>query len=184
MGGGNGYERWAKLHNLKQMAQTLIYLQGKGLDDYSVLKRKAEEATARFNEIMSRIKELESKLSSNAELQKQIIIYSKTRQVYIEYRKSGYSKKFREQNEAAIILHQAAKKYFDGLGLARLPTIASLRLEYAVMLEEKKTANSKYKSVKTEMRELLLAKANVDRLFSISDSGPAHGNERQSQLTE
>jgi cell division protein FtsB len=177
-GRGPGFERWAKLHNLKLMAQTLIYLQERGLDDYAVLKENTAAATARFNELSGRIKELEAGMTANAELQKQIVNYSKTRQTYIEYRKAGYSKKFRELHEANIILHQTAKKYFDGLGLKKLPTVKTLREEYAPMLEEKKKAYREYRQAKSEMRELLSAKTNVDRLLNITDERPARAIER------
>jgi len=178
-GKGAGYERWAKLHNLKQMAQTLIYLQEKGLDDYSVLKEKTASATARFNELSERLKELEAELSDNAAMQKHIVNYSKTRQTYIDYRKAGYSKKFKELHEADIIIHQTAKNAFDRLGVKKLPTVASLRAEYAPLLEEKKHIYKEYKEVKTEMRELLTAKTNVDRLFNTSGQGQERGTERQ-----
>jgi len=178
-GKGPGYERWAKLHNLKQMAQTLIYLQEKGLDDYAILKEKAAAATARFNELSSRIKELEAGLNANAELQKNIVTYSKTRAVYVEYRKAGYSKKFKELHEADILLHQAAKKAFDELGLKKLPTIAALRAEYVAMLEEKKKAYREYRQARDEMRELLTAKNNVDRLLNITDPRPERETEQR-----
>jgi len=171
-GKGKGYERWAKLHNLKQMAQTLIYLQEQGLDDYNVLKEKSSSASARFNELSDRIKTLDAALAANAELQKHIVTYSKTRKTYVEYRKAGHSKNFKAEHEADIILHQAAKKFFDDLGYGkdkRLPTIASLRAEYATMLEEKKQAHHEYRQAKFEMRELVTARANVDRLFNITE---------------
>ncbi|MDR1049673.1 MAG: hypothetical protein LBP95_01070 [Deltaproteobacteria bacterium] len=53
-----------------------------------VIKEKTTAATARFNELSGRIKELEAGLTANAELQKHIVNYSKTRQTYIEYRKA------------------------------------------------------------------------------------------------
>ena len=37
----------------------------------------------------------------------------KTREVYVAYRKAGYSKKFKDEHESDILLHQAAKKIFD-----------------------------------------------------------------------
>ena len=168
-GKGPGYERWAKLHNLHAMAQTLIYLQEHGLDDYAVLKEKSSAASNRFNLLTDKIKELDMKLTDNAELQKQIVTYSKTRKTYVEYREAGYSKRFRALHEADIILHQAAKKYFDGLGLKKLPTVASLRAEYAASLEEKKQAYRDYRDARDEMKELLTARANVDNLFNIGD---------------
>ena len=169
-GKGAGYERWAKLHNLKAMAATLIYLQEKGLDDYEVLKERASSASARFNELSDKIKTLDAGLTANAELQKQIVVYSKTRKTYVEYRKAGYSKKFKALHEADILLHQTAKKYFDELGYGKekkLPTVASLREEYAAMLDEKKKAYRDYRQAKTEMRELLTARSHVDQLFNI-----------------
>jgi cell fate (sporulation/competence/biofilm development) regulator YlbF (YheA/YmcA/DUF963 family) len=160
------------------MAQTLIYLQEKGLDDYAVLKEKATAASTRFNELSTRIKELEADLTANAALQKHIINYVKTRQTYIEYRKAGYSKKFRELHEADILLHQTAKKAFDDLGLKKLPTVATLRAEYTPMLEEKKKAYREYQQAKSEMKELLTAKTNVDRLLNITEKQPGHETER------
>jgi len=178
-GKGAGYERWAKLHNLKQMAQTLIYLQEKGLDDYSVLESKASAASARFNELSERLKELEEGLAANTTMQKHIVNYSKTRQTYIDYRKAGYSKKFKELHEADIIIHQVAKKAFDELGVKKLPTVAMLRAEYTPLLDEKKHIYKEYKEVKVEMRELLTAKTNVDRLFNSSGQGQERGTERR-----
>jgi hypothetical protein len=72
--------------NLKQMAQTLIYLQEHGLDDYALLRDKSSAASARFNELSDRIKELDAALAANAELQKHIVTYSKTRNTYAAYR--------------------------------------------------------------------------------------------------
>ena len=47
------------------------------------------------NTLSVQIKDLESRMNANAELQKQIVNYAKTRAVYVEYRKAGYSKKYR-----------------------------------------------------------------------------------------
>ena len=176
-GKGPGYERWAKLHNLKGMAATLVYLQEQGLDDYDVLNEKASAASARFNELSEKIKTLDAGLAANAELQKQIVTYSKTRKTYTEYRKAGYSKKFKALHETDILLHQTAKKYFDELGYGKdkkLPTVASLRAEYTPMLEEKKQAHRAYRQAKSEMQSLVTARANAQRLLNITE-----GTERE-----
>ena len=126
-GKGAGYERWAKVFNVKQLAKAVAYLKEHGDMSYEGLQAKAQATTSRFNELSTQIKDMESRLSQNGELQKQIVNYSKTRTVYIEYRKAGYSKKFRAEHEADILIHQAAKKYFDSLGVEKLPTIKALR---------------------------------------------------------
>ncbi len=182
-GKGPGYERWAKVFNLKQAAQTLLFLQEHGVDSYDALTEKAAASTARFNDLSSRIKASEAALKANAELQKHIVNYSKTRKTYEDYRKAGYSKKFRAEHESDIILHQSAKKAFDELGYnreKRLPTIKTLRAEYAAALEEKKKAYAGYREVKVEMRALLIASENVNRLLNI----PAPGREREVERPE
>lgn len=111
-GKGPGYERWAKVFNLKQLSQAVIYLKEHGDMSYEDLQEKSDAVTASFNALSVQIKELESQMAANGELQKQIVNYAKTRAVYVEYRKAGYSKKFRAAHEAEILLHQTAKKYF------------------------------------------------------------------------
>lgn len=69
-----------------------------------------------------------------------IINYAKTRDIYTDYRKAGYSKKFYEEHRAELILHKAAKAAFDELGMKKLPTVKSLQAEYADLLSEKKKA--------------------------------------------
>ena len=45
------------------------------------------------------------------------------------YRKAGYSKKFREEHEKEILLHQAAKNAFDEMGVKKLPKVKELQTE-------------------------------------------------------
>ena len=56
-----------------------------------------------------------------AVLKTHIINYAKTRDVYAGYRKAGYSKKYLAEHEGDILLHKAAKKAFDELGVKKLP---------------------------------------------------------------
>ena len=171
-GKGAGYARWAKVFNLKQMAQTMNYLTEHGLLEYAVLEEKAAMATARHNELSAQIKAAETRMAEIAVLRTHIINYVKTREVYAAYRKAGYSKKFLAEHEADILLHKAAKQAFDDLGIKKLPTVKSLQAEYATLLEGKKKDYAEYRRSREEMRELLAAKANVDRLMG-------YGEERQ-----
>ena len=166
-GKGPGYERWAKVFNLKQLSQAVIYLKEHGDMSYEDLQEKSAAVTANFNALSAQIKDLESQMTANGELQKQIVNYAKTRAVYVEYRKAGYSKKFRAAHEADILLHQAAKKHFDSIGITKLPSVKSLREEYAGLLEQKRKAYAAYKQARAEMKELYNVKANVDYLLEI-----------------
>ena len=166
-GKGAGYARWAKVFNLKQMAQTMNYLSENNLLEYAVLEEKAAAATAHHNELSAQIKAAEKRMAEIAVLRTHIVNYAKTREVYVAYRKAGYSKKFREEHEEEILLHQAAKNAFDEMGVKKLPKVKELQTEYAKLLEEKKKTYAEYRRSREEMRELLTAKANVDRVLKM-----------------
>lgn len=164
-GKGVGYERWAKVHNLKQMAQTVNYLREHSLLDYDELKKKSSDATTRFNDLSEQIKSAEKRMAEIAVLKTHIINYAKTREVYAAYRKSGCSKKYLAEHESDIILHKAAKKTFDDLGLEKLPTLRSLQAEYAELPAQKKAAYAEYRTARDAMKELLIHKANVEHIL-------------------
>ena len=164
-GKGSGYKKWAGNFNLKQMALTMSYLTEHNLLAYSDLEKAAKEATDHYGELTDEIKAAEARMAEITALREHIINYAKTRQVYIDYRKAGYSKKFRNEHESEILLHQAAKKAFDELGLKKLPTIKSLNAEYDALMEKKKNAYAEYRKARDEMRELQIHKANVEMLL-------------------
>ena len=164
-GKGAGYARWASKFNLKQMAQTLSYLNEHGLMDYKVLSEKTEAATARRSELSEKIKAAEKRMAEIAVLRTHIVNYAKTRDTYTAYRKAGYSAKFRSEHEADILLHQAAKRAFDDLNVKKLPKGKDLQAEYAALLAEKKAAYTELRKARDEARELLTVKANVDRVL-------------------
>lgn len=168
-GKGAGYERWAKVFNLKQLANTMNFLSEHGLVSREALAQKTNEAVTRHADLSGKIKATEKRMEEIATLKAQIINYVKTRDVYTAYRQSGYSKQFLAEHREAIELHKAAKKAFDELGMKKLPSIKSLQAEYEALLDEKKAAYAEYRGIKREMRDLLTAKANVDRLFNDDD---------------
>ncbi|MBC8586234.1 relaxase/mobilization nuclease domain-containing protein [Youxingia wuxianensis] len=168
-GKGAGYARWATLFNLKQMAQTVAYLQDHQLLDYSVLSEKAAAASTRFNELSAKIKAAEARMAEIAVMRTHIINYANTRDTYVAYRKAGYSKKFLAEHESEITLHKAAKKFFDDQGIQKLPTVKSLQAEYAALMAEKKVAYAEYRKAREDMKELLTAKANIDRILELEE---------------
>ena len=169
---GAGYMRWASAFNLKQMAQTLNYLTEHKLLDYADLSQKVAEASAGYNDLSGKIKAAEQRMAEIAVLKTHIINYAKTREIYAAYRKAGYSKAFKAEHESEILLHQAAKKAFDDLGLKKLPTVKELQAEYAALLAEKKSAYVDYRRARDQMKELLTVKANVDRLMGYDKAEP------------
>lgn len=161
-----GYAQWSKIFNLKTAASTLIFLQENGLDDMKKLRDTAQKAKDDFNGINTRIQGIDARLKDIAALQKQIGVYSKTREVYAAYRKAGYSKKFLAEHGDDIAAHKAAKKYFDSMGLEKLPTINTLKTEYASLSAEKKKLYSGYHQARKYMQDILAAEQNAMSLLN------------------
>ena len=94
-----------------------------------------------------------------------IFDYFKTKDVYADYRKCGYSKKFLEEHRQEILLHKAAKNAFDELHLKKLPKVKDLSAEYAEILAEKKKLYGEYRQVKKDMQEIQRAKYDIDQFL-------------------
>lgn len=165
-GKGPGYERWAKVFNLKQMAQTINFLTENDITDYETLVEKTNAATDRYHELSQQIKEIEKRMAEIAELKKHIINYAKTKKVYTAYRESGYSTKYYESNTESILLHQSAKRAFDSISSSKIPSMRDLQLEFNTCLDSKKVILKDYVKQKNLMKESLTVQSNVDHLFS------------------
>ena len=165
-GKSEGYARWAKRYNLKEMSKTLIFLQENKIGSIEEMQERVDAATARYHELGDSIKASENRLAEIAVLKAHITNYAKTRPVYDAYRKTGYSKHFLETHRTEITLHKAAKAAFDEANLKKLPKVKELDAEYSKLLTEKKVRYPDYRKAKEEMQELLRAKRNVEMFFA------------------
>ena len=182
---GIRYQRWATVYNLKQMAQTMIFLREHGITDVEQLQEKAAQAVKRFDQLDGNIKAAEKRLVEVAALKKHILNYAKTKDVYVEYRKSGYSKKFYESHREAITLHKAAKDAFNDLGVKKLPKVKDLTAEYAAVLSDKKAAYAQYRNARSEMQEYLKAQKNVEQFLHLTrQEAEKTQEEKQKQETQ
>lgn len=180
-GKGRGYERWAKVYNVKQVSKALLYLQERGVRDYEDLTQKAKGSADRFHELSDAIKKKEARLSEIAELKTAIRNYSKTREVYAGYRKAGYSKKYLEEHREDILLHKSAKETFDRMQLQKLPKWKELSEEYGRILAEKKKLYEEYRIAKKEMMDYQIAKQDIDKFLKIDEEQRQRENQNKKE---
>ena len=179
-GKGAGYQRWAKVFNLKQMAKVLLFLQENGIHDYEQLERLAKEAAAQTDHLLSDIKQKEARMQEIRELRMHIINYSKTRDIYMAYRKAGYSRNFFEAHREEITLHKAAKDAFDQLGLKKIPRVAELNEEFNRLAKEKNAEYAQYRTARERMRDLANARRNAEML--LKEQGENVGSKDRKQI--
>jgi hypothetical protein len=180
-GASEGYQHWMRIFNLKQAANTLIFLKENGIDSYEDLVKKSSSASSDFSTRTKRIREIESRQKDISELQKQIGTYGKTRDIYAKYKASGWDRGFYDIHATDIILHKAAKKYFDRLGIKKLPSISQLKQEYATLADEKRKLYNGYHELKDRHVELLKAKDNCERILGINRDASERAAEHEKQ---
>ena len=161
-----GYARWAKRYNLKEMSKTLIFLQENKIGSIEEMQERVNAATVQYHELGDSIKAAEQRMAEIAVLRAHIVNYARTRPVYDAYRKAGYSKKFLEEHWEQITLHKAAKTAFDEAELQKLPKVKELDAEFAELLTKKKAAYPAYRKARDEMQELKKAQKNVELFFA------------------
>lgn len=157
-----GYERWAKVFNVKQMAKTLLYLQDQGIRNREKLSARADAASEKLSGLNERIKAIDVRIAEVNELRGQIIAYAKTREIFSEYKASRYSRKFFDAHADEIEQHRAAKQYFNAHGVTKLPKVKDLNAEFDKLVAEKRAAYAEYRAVRDEYRELLVHRHNVE----------------------
>ena len=164
-GKGIGYERWAKKHNLKAMAQTLILLEEKGLTDEDALDQRIAELDTKFHESLTVVKDLEGRMKVNKELRYHVAAYTSTKSVAQQLKAAKRPAAFEEQHRAELTAHRAAAAYFKANDITKLPSPKKLEAEYAQLASEKAKFYEQYKEAKEELLKLKTAKQNVASFF-------------------
>lgn len=166
-GGAAVFERQVRPDPAPELlSKTLLFLQEQKILRADELKERTEAAVSQYHALGDSIKAAEKRMAEIAALREHIIHFAKTCDVYAEYRKSGYSKKFLETHREAIELHRAAKAAFDDAGLKKLPKVKELNAEYAELLAKKKAIYPAYRKAREEMQPLLRAQKNVELFFA------------------
>ena len=164
-GKGIGYERWAKKHNLKAMAQTLILLEEKGLTDEDSLNQRIAELEAKYHDSLAVVKDLESCMKANKELRYHVAAYTSTKNVAQQLKTAKRPAAFEEQHRAELTAYRAAAAYFKANNITKLPSPKKLEAEYAQHASEKAKFYEQYKEAKEELLKLKTAKQNVASFF-------------------
>ena len=164
-GKGIGYERWAKKHNLKAMAQTLMLLEEKGLTDEDALNQRIAELETKYHDALAVVKDLEGRMKTNKELRYHVATYANTKSVAQQLKAVKRPAAFEEQHRAELTAHRAAAAYFKANDITKLPSPKKLEAEYTQLASEKAKFYEQYKEAKEELFKLKTAKQNVASFF-------------------
>ena len=167
-GKGRGYERWATMHNLKQMAATLNVYQEYGFTSPEQLEAAADTAYQEMRQTSGKLKALETKLQGKKELQRQVLAYAKTTPVRygLKAQKSPKAREaYRQAHESDFIIADAAARYFKAHGITRLPARKALQDEIEQLVSKKSGLYNTYHEQKQRYTELQTVKRNIDQIL-------------------
>ena len=160
-----GYEKWAKLHNLKQAARTLNFLTEHEIESYPDLESRVAEITAASTEAATALKAAERRLAEMAVLIKDVTTCKELRPLVQEYQRAADKKQFRRRHEGTLILYEAAAKALKEQGFQKLPDLYALKNEYKQLAEQKDQMQRQYNDAKRQMQEYGIIKQNVDGIL-------------------
>ena len=165
-GKGMGYDRWAAVHNLKQMAATVAAMEQYGYSPEG-LDEALVSANADLQSSAAELKAAEAALREKKDLQKQVLAYSKTRNVRqgLKAQKTDKARKaYRERHESDFIIADAAARYFREQGIKKPPAYKALQAEIERLTAGKNARYNDYRAKKERVRELQTMKNNLSQM--------------------
>ena len=167
----------AKLHNLKQAANSLNFITEHQIDSYEGLESRLAEISAANDAAASALKDAERRLGDMALLIKNLSAYKQLRPVALELRNAKDKAAFRRQHESQLILYEAAAKALKEAGITKLPNLYALKTEYKKLDAERERLSAQYSEAKQKLKEYGIVKQSVDSILRTAP-GKEHTQER------
>ena len=181
-GKGIGYDRWAAVHNLKQMAATMSVYEESGFSSPEELEAALAAASAELSNVHAELKAVESTLREKKDLQKQLLAYIKTKPARdgLKAQKTEKARRnYREQHESDFIIAKAATRFFKAQGIQKLPASKTLQAEIEQLMREKNSLYNEYREKRERTKELQTVKSNIDQILHREpERGKGRENER------
>ena len=167
-GKGRGYEKWATMHNLKQMSATLMLYQQYGFSSPDELDAAISAANTATQESLAGLKGLEAAIREKKELQRNLLGYIGTKPARdgLKAQKSEKARRaYREQHESDFIIADTAARYFREHGITKLPASKALQREIEQLTVQKNAGYNDYREKRQRAQELQTVRRNIDQIL-------------------
>ena len=160
------YAQKVKLTNLKQMAQTVAYIQEHGYDtraDFNAALTNAENQTSLARKKMKDTEQQLKNVNEQIHFTGQYLAY---KDLYAQYRKSHNRNKFYEEHKAELSLYETALRVLkEKSNGQKLPSMKLLYQEKDRLTELREVQRSDFYSHRDQERELRTVDANIDMIL-------------------
>ena len=169
------YAQKVKLSNLKQMAQTVAYIQEHGYNSLEDFHTALDQASDQASAARKSLKDTEQQLKDVNEQIHFTGQYLAYKNIYADYRKSRNKDKFYEEHRAELSLYDTALRTLKEKSAGnKLPSMKALYAEKDRLIEVRDTQREDFSSRRDYERELRTVSANIDMIL-----GKSHEQEQQ-----
>ena len=169
------YAQKVKLSNLKQMAQTVAYIQEHGYNSLEDFHMTLDQASDQTSAARKSLKDTEQQLKDVNEQIHFIGQYLAYKNIYADYRKSRNKDKFYEEHRAELSLYDTALRTLKEKSVGnKLPSMKALYAEKVRLIELRDMQREDFSNRRDYERELRTVSANIDMIL-----GKSHEQEQQ-----
>ena len=160
------YAQKVKLSNLKQMAQTVAYIQEHGYNSLEDFHTALDQASDQTSAARKSLKDTEQQLKDVNEQIHFTGQYLAYKDLYAQYRKSHNRNKFYEEHKAELSLYETALRVLkEKSNGQKLPSMKSLYQEKDRLTELREVQRADFYNHRDQERELRTVDANIDMIL-------------------
>ena len=160
---GRGYIVWAERNNIDAKAQSIIFLKEHNIGSIEELDDQISALKSERNVLHAAIRQKQNRMKEINQLRQAIRNYRRTKDVYAQYKASGWSPKFYNEHRKDIEAHKKAQAFYSSVD-GKMPTLKELSAEYDALKKEKENDDAALEELKPQLTTLNHIKYNFDVL--------------------
>ena len=152
-GKGKGYLVWAERNNIDAISQTVIFLKEHHLGSPEELEQQIDDLQSAHDEKKASIRQAQNRMKEINRQRQAIRDYRRTKEIYTQFKESGWSAKFYQEHRAEIEAHKKAQAVYE-LHDGKLPTLKELTAEYVALKEQLDAYKPDLAELKSKLTDL------------------------------
>ena len=177
-GNREGFERWAKLNNLKEAARTFNYLSENNLLNYENFQQHICDVENSVKAADQRIEEISAELGTQKLIRKHCDSYRLCRKVIENCKSAKNPKAYRTKHQAEYQLHDSLKKELQDLGVTRIPSSEKMQKKIESLESERSTTIREKQELQKKLKTLDIVQQNFTALLNAPEMQiPVSGKE-------
>ena len=177
------YAHKVKLSNLKQMAETIVYVQEHGYDTREHLQDQYQKISSKVQSAKSALNAVSAELKVKNMTIKHLGSYYANRRVYAQLGKAFNKKKFRQEHAQELAAYKESSEWLEShFPNQALPTIKDMQEKKDALKKRKETLQGNYEYYRDYEKDLRTVTANIDEILGV-DTNRQNSKQHEEELS-